>query len=433
MKKRMMKAAVVLTVAGSLISSGVQPAVANSGVNAQISDLKGKQQEVETKVSEKQSEITKLDGELKEIQGKIDSIRSKEAETEKKLAEAEEQLKKLEDEILELQEEIKILEERIEERKALIEQRAVESYQSGGDASYLEVLLGSQNFGDFVSKATTMTTIAEHDRDMLDEHIADEQKLQEMKAAVEEKKAAVEAQKQELEALKQELVSKREEMDKLRGDLDQKKQQLENELGEIISEEEILKNQEAALQAELNKQEEAASNGGSGQSSANRSNGKSKSSSNAVSSSSSSSSGGNSGGSSAPAASSAGFIHPAPGVGVYSGFGMRNGRPHNGVDFSSRGHIPIIASQSGTVSNSGYRHDYGNWITITHNVNGKQMTTLYAHLKERYVAAGESVSQGQTIGLMGSTGDSTGQHLHFEIHEGPFRFGASAVNPMKYL
>ncbi|MBW9235097.1 M23 family metallopeptidase, partial [Leptospira santarosai] len=77
---------------------------------------------------------------------------------------------------------------------------------------------------------------------------------------------------------------------------------------------------------------------------------------------------------------------------------------------------------------------YGNVIMVTHSINGQIFTTVYAHLSGFNVSSGQSVSKGQMIGRMGSTGRSTGSHLHFEIHEGPWNGSRSnAVNPIRYV
>ena len=102
--------------------------------------------------------------------------------------------------------------------------------------------------------------------------------------------------------------------------------------------------------------------------------------------------------------------------GISSGFGSRWGRNHNGLDIiSSNGTVlgkPIVAADSGTVILSKYYSGYGNCIMIDH---GNGYVTLYGHLSSISVSVGQTVSQGATIGAVGSTGNSTGPHLHFEV------------------
>ena len=119
-----------------------------------------------------------------------------------------------------------------------------------------------------------------------------------------------------------------------------------------------------------------------------------------------------------------------------SGFGYRihpvyGGKKfHHGVDIAKAGTVPVVASASGVVSYSGQMSGYGNVIIITHSINGKTYETLYAHLRNLGVGSMQTVSQGQTIGYMGNTGIGTGQHLHFEVHNGRWNGAKSnAINP----
>lgn len=121
-----------------------------------------------------------------------------------------------------------------------------------------------------------------------------------------------------------------------------------------------------------------------------------------------------------------GMIWPAKGV-LTSGFGWRWGRMHKGIDIAGPVGTPIVAADSGVVTFAGWNDGgYGYLVEITH-ANGSQ--TLYAHNSRLLVQEGQKVSQGQQISEMGSTGFSTGPHLHFEIHPN----GQGAVNPMAFL
>ncbi|KAA6446987.1 M23 family metallopeptidase [Bacillus swezeyi] len=127
------------------------------------------------------------------------------------------------------------------------------------------------------------------------------------------------------------------------------------------------------------------------------------------------------------------FTLPAKGR-VSSGFGGRWGSMHYGIDIAGKGKIPVVAAADGIVSRS-YRSDsYGHVIFIKHSIKGKSYETVYAHLASRAVRQGTIVKRGQFIGYMGSTGHSTGQHLHFEVHEGSWNYSKSnAKNPALYL
>jgi murein DD-endopeptidase MepM/ murein hydrolase activator NlpD len=117
-----------------------------------------------------------------------------------------------------------------------------------------------------------------------------------------------------------------------------------------------------------------------------------------------------------------GLVWPVNGV-LTSGFGWRWGRMHEGIDISAPCGTPVRASAAGNVIFSGWMGGYGNLIVLDH---GGGLATAYAHLSASY--AGGGVSQGQTIGAVGTTGSSTGCHLHFEV-----RVNGSPVDPMGYL
>lgn len=110
---------------------------------------------------------------------------------------------------------------------------------------------------------------------------------------------------------------------------------------------------------------------------------------------------------------------------ISSYYGMRNGKMHTGVDFAAAKGTPILAWKSGTVTKACYSGGYGNFIIIKHNDG---TVSRYAHLSGYNCSVGDSVSTGETIGFVGSTGNSTGNHLHFEI-----QVNGQFVNPLNYL
>lgn len=133
------------------------------------------------------------------------------------------------------------------------------------------------------------------------------------------------------------------------------------------------------------------------------------------------------------------FIMPCEGR-LTSPFGWRyifGGRSfHKGVDIAKSGKVRVVASASGTVSYAGPLSTYGNIVRVIHKIGGKTYETNYAHLRDNSITVkkGDTVKQGQLLGLMGNTGRSTGQHLHFEIHDGLYAPGQpNAVDPWPYI
>ncbi|MDT8448183.1 MAG: peptidoglycan DD-metalloendopeptidase family protein [bacterium] len=118
------------------------------------------------------------------------------------------------------------------------------------------------------------------------------------------------------------------------------------------------------------------------------------------------------------------LIWPAGGT-ISSGYGRRHGRMHHGLDITKDGGLDIVAAGSGTVEFAGRMRGYGNVLIINH---GRGIKTLYGHNKRNLVRQGQRVRQGQKIAILGSSGRSTGPHLHFEV-----RINDKARNPLRYL
>ncbi len=124
------------------------------------------------------------------------------------------------------------------------------------------------------------------------------------------------------------------------------------------------------------------------------------------------------------AAPASGFVWPVDGP-ITSSFGLRWGRMHEGIDIGVGFGTPIRAAAAGTVIHAGWLGGYGNLVVVDH---GGGLSTAYGHQQEIYVSSGQQVDQGTVLGEVGSTGNSTGPHLHFEV-----RVNGSAVDPLGYL
>ena len=126
------------------------------------------------------------------------------------------------------------------------------------------------------------------------------------------------------------------------------------------------------------------------------------------------------------------FTHPCPGYRrISSTFGYRKAplagasTNHKGVDFAAPTGTPIYAAAGGTVTSAGYSGKAGNLLIINH---GNGMQTYYMHCNKIYVSAGQKVEKGQNVAAVGTTGNSTGPHLHFQVMS-----GGTPVNPLLYL
>ncbi len=425
-----------LLVLNASILLGIGSLLSTQGVSAEsISDLKKNQATVQEKKSAVESDISNTKETITEIQAnqeklnaEIERIDLAVEETNAKIREKNAEIKETNGEIAILKEEITELEQRIAKRNEILKNRAVSFQESGGSVSYLEVLLGSTSFSDFVDRVSAVTTILEADEDLVTQHEKDKKELEEKKVEVETKLSNLEAMKAELETMKAELAKQKAEKDKIMGQLELEEEEAHDHMMSLEEEQANLKAQEEAIakaikleQERIAKEKEAAK----------------QAAQQAASNSSTSSSGGSSvsssGNSSSSTVNTGGFIRPAAGT-FTSGFGPRWGKTHAGIDIANRSDVPIWAAASGVVTRSYYSSSYGNTVLIAHSINGQTYTTLYAHLETRMVSTGQTVSQGQQIGIMGNTGRSTGQHLHFELHKGGWNAAKSnAVNPAPYL
>ena len=128
-----------------------------------------------------------------------------------------------------------------------------------------------------------------------------------------------------------------------------------------------------------------------------------------------------------------GFIKPAAGSKT-SGFGARSLDNHKGIDIALQEPFQLSAAADGVVIRSELSSSYGNVVYLSHRINGKTYTTVYAHMSDRSVSNGQTVKQGTQLGFMGNTGQSYGQHLHFELHLGEWNVGkTNAVDPSPYI
>ncbi|TCP24895.1 septal ring factor EnvC (AmiA/AmiB activator) [Scopulibacillus darangshiensis] len=427
----------------------VSTALAYSGVSAYAetsSDIQQKINNVQKKQEQNQSDLNKSKKELQSNNNKQQSVASQIQEVDEnienlnvKITGKENQVADTKKEIEHLNKEIDAAKERIKKRDRILKERVKTMYINGGSVKPMEVLLGAKSFGDFVDRVLALNTIAKQDKKLLREQQEDKKLLEEKQAQVKQKLDQIKADLADMKSMKADLDQQKAKKQSLLKDLKSKASELhEDVVGKqeqadiLASQEQVLKNNIAKLKA----QEEARKKA---QEEAKRKAAAAKEKEAKQSAPVSRSSDPNP----APATtrstqsapeSSANFIMPAAGV-ISSGFGARDGGFHPGIDIASSTGTPIHAAADGVVFRAYHSSSYGNCVMITHRINGHTYTTVYAHMSGYNVSAGQAVSQGQTIGAMGSTGDSTGPHLHFELYQGPWTPPPhnGAVNPLNYI
>lgn len=427
---------IAILLLSSVVPDSIVSANSLKDLQQEKKQLENKKKELDSTIKSKESELQTNKSSIESILGQIQTLNTKVQETNDNITRVEAEIAQTTAEIEALHISITDLETKIQERDIVLRERVRSIQVNGGSVSYLDVLLGANSFSDFIDRFSAVTTLVDADRTIMQQQADDQKKLEEEKELVEQKLVEQEESKEELQSLKDSLESQKKEKDGLVRSLEKKQEELSNEKEDLEHlfaetnemsqelEQEIVAEQKriaeiARVAAEEKKRQAAQQSQGS--------------------SSSSSGSGSSVSQTPPPNISSGTWTRPASGR-FTSPFGWRTHpihgtqRQHRGLDIANSVGTPIVAAGDGVVSRASWHNSYGNHVMITHVVDGQVYTTVYAHLSSLGIGAGQQVSKGQYIGGMGSTGDSTGSHLHFEFHVGYYSGkGPSAVNPLNYV
>ena len=375
------------------------------------------------------------------------------ADTEAYIYELDLQLTELQDEIDGLAEDIVLKEEDIEETTGeLLDAEETERQQyeamklrirymyETGDTTLLDIFMHADSMADLLNKTEYVAQISHYDRDMLEKYIAIKEQIAATKARLETEKAELEELKAETEAKEESvellMAEKNKELAGLNSQINQKsveearqEQEIEAKQEQIEQlEEEIRKaEEEARRRAEEEARRKAAEEARRKAEEEARKKAEAEAAAAQQKAASSSSSA-----STVKAASSGSFIWPCPASRqITSRFGSRTAPTagastyHQGIDIGAGSGTSIVAAAGGTVSLATYSSSAGNYVMISHG-NGR--STVYMHCSKLLVKAGDTVKQGQVIAKVGSTGYSTGPHLHFGV-----RINGTYVNPLNYV
>lgn len=374
----------------------IVPADTRVGVTASAatqSQLKSKQSQLESQAKNISAKLKNLKKSKAAAQDQLDLVNELVENLQTQITTVNNQITAANAEIKEIEEEIAAKDREIDKSKEKFKERMRAIYISGDMTGGLEVVLCSDGVEEFISNTVYLEAMAKYDQGLIDELVNDKQGYQDKKAQVEEHKKEIDAQKIELAKKKTELDAQQKEAEEL--------------MKQIKADEEAYKRKQAEIDLEMAKAR-AALDALINQNTANSQNTEYY------------------GGS---------FGWPTPGYKrITSPYGPRtytlNGKKvssyHRGIDIGAPSGAKIAASNGGTVVTSAYNAGgYGNYVILDHG-GGKM--TVYGHMSKRMVSVGQSVTKGQQIGKVGSTGRSTGPHLHFEI-----RVNGTAVNPINYL
>ena len=383
-------AAAVITAALIVVPAATTAFAENTNVDTlrqQQSDYQNQQKENQAKIDQLKSDQTQKEAYKSALQDQVSNLQHQ-------IDTYNQQIGDLDQDIAAKQDEIQSKQKEIDSGFALLKERLRALYISG-EASNLEILLSSKSLTDLADKTEAIKMVSDHDKQLID--------------TLQNHLTEIEAQKTEIEQSRQEVSDAKDALDQKRTELDTVMEETQQVINDLAGSAEALEEQNKEIA-----QKEAATAEQIDSWYANYYSQKQSSSDVVVMPS-----GGGQ------------FVWPVPyTTNVTSGFGPRWGTNHKGIDISSGGVYgqPIVASASGTVivaDAGGWGGGYGTWVSIDH---GNGFSTVYGHMSSLCVSVGQTVQQGQVIGYVGSTGDSTGPHCHFEV-----RVNGVAQDPLNYV
>lgn len=366
--------------------------------------------EIQQEISKLEAESKKLEAEIKEYQGKINKQKELKSAIERKMANVQSQIdacnrqiNSINNKISANKAEIKKNNKQIEADKLAFKKRLRAIYMSN-NGSNIQLLLGAEDFSDFLQLSQLTASVSAKDKKMIEELVAQIKKLEE--------------KQEENKKLLEEQVSVKETINEKKAELAKEESNIQSVINSINKDKNEVVNENAAVEKELKQMQNALNailNAANGSNVNVKYDGKD-------------------------------FLWPTPTVSrISSYYGPRWGRNHNGIDIAN-GNCwgdKIIAIADGVVTtySNSCRHNYGkkpvrnccgngygNYITINHGTkNGKTYVAYYAHMASIVVSKGQKVKKGQIVGYIGSTGRSTGAHLHFGI-----AVNGAWVNPMSF-
>lgn len=391
-------------------------AASSSEIKSKLVDLRAKQAEIQKQSDELEKSIAENKDQTKTLVSQKAEIDQEMEMSRQKIENLNEQIQQLNLLIAEKQTE---LEASVAKEEALQKQykARLRSMEETGSVSYWSILFRASSFSDLLDRVDMIREIAESDQLML-------KQLSTATQAVETERADLEQQKLDLQQTEDDLAVEQAELETKRAKADTLITQMQAEYASLSDEFLAAEADEAAVREQIKKTETDYFNALAKEQAAAAA---AAAAANKPSSGSNSSSSSSSGG-----ASSGGFAFPlAYSTGVTCAYGPRvhpiNGNKsfHYGVDLAAGMNTEIYATKSGTVTGATYGEANGYYVTINH---GDGYSSIYAHMTNYVVSVGDSVKQGQLIGYVGTTGWSTGPHLHFEI-----LYNGSNVNPMNYI
>lgn len=406
-----MKKSIVLKMLGMLIVT-VMLLQTTSVFAANVNDLNNQKASNQEKINETQKEKEEVAEEKKKVTAEVEKLNTQITDYENQIDELDSKISDLNSKISESQSKLNKAEEDYTNQQKLLESRLV-AMQEAGETSYLDFLLSSEGITDLISNYYLISEIATNDTELLEKIQKQKEEIKKAKEELESSKRELDTSKASKESVSVQLKTAKTDKDKQVAQLSEDEKKLQAKLDELREANRSIDSQIQAAQEAIRRYQEEQkkkqqSSGGGG---SNTSGGTTKK-------------------------GSSGFIYPVPAAyaKVTTGLYYSSGSYHGAIDFGSGGinGQPVYAVADGyVVTSTRLSGSYGNYILIAH-ANG--LYTLYAHGQDgsRTVSAGQTVTQGQQIMRVGSTGNSTGPHLHFEVRTSPGTY-ANRQNPLNYL
>lgn len=381
-------------------------AASSSELKGQLNELKKEEQKLEEKMDGIQEQIDENQSEIKKIAAQKSAIDQEIAVLNDQMGNLNEQIKLLGLLIADKQEELEAAQNHLQELNKKNKER-IRAMEEDGTLSYWSVLFKANSFADLLDRLNMIEEIAAADRRRLQEMSEAAEVVAQAQKELEGEKSALEEARTELEGKQAVLEEKRAQADELLAQLHAKGQEFDAMMDEAEAEVEDVIAQIAKTEKEYTdakKKEEAANN--------------------------SSGSSGSSGGGKLPSEqvlNGIKWVVPCSYRRVSSPYGWRihpvykTWKFHSGIDLSASSGTPIYATRSGTVTTAKYHYSAGNYVTINH---GDGFSSTYMHMTHYIVKQGQKVEAGQVIGYVGSTGVSTGPHLHFTLY-----YNGETINP----
>jgi murein DD-endopeptidase MepM/ murein hydrolase activator NlpD len=384
-------AACVLAASLTALIALVGGSPATADVQTELSQTQAKIAENKAKAGVLSTTIEKLSGQVHGLTQRVATLRNREAAVQDQLARKEAELKTAQAELKRAKIRLRILKARLKRSIRVLEQRLVSIYESG-TPDVLTVILQADGFSDLVERTEYLNRIQNGDsalvgrvRDLRDQTRVAVDNLTALEKRIHDARDQIAAQRAALARTRSSLQSQESALSAARS-------AKQSTLGSIQEETERLEDHEVELEGRVRAQLSASP------------------------------------GSVLPAGpikgAGGGFIWPVNGP-VVSGFGMRWGRLHAGIDIAVPSGTPVRASKGGVVAIASPYGGYGNYVCIGH---GGGLSTCYAHLMSFSTSAGAQVRQGQVIGITDCTGHCFGPHVHFEV-----RVNGVPQDPMGYL